>query len=104
MIFRTLNYIRYRFNGLTHIIIECNYARDILNKNVRDGLVPETLKRRIIRSHFELSNVKEFLRVHDLSRINEIWLVHLSDSNSDEARFKREIQALTGKTIMIAKA
>ena len=30
-------------------------------------------------------------------RGSEIWLLHLSDGNSDAERFKREIMELTGK-------
>jgi len=33
--------------------------------------------------------------------VREIWLIHLSDNNSDNARFKREIQELTGKMVFI---
>lgn len=97
-------YIRYRFNGLTHIMVECNYSLDILTENVRNGSVPEALKRRLMQSHFNLDNVKEFFKANDLSRVQEIWLVHLSDGNSHEARFKREIQALTGKMVIVAQA
>ncbi len=32
-------YIRYKFYGLTHIMVECNYAADILKTNVKAGLV-----------------------------------------------------------------
>jgi phosphoribosyl 1,2-cyclic phosphodiesterase len=95
-------YVRYRFNGLTHIMCECNYSMDILQENVAAGLVPTELKNRLMKSHFSLANVKEFLRANDLSRVQEIWLIHLSDGNSDAARFKREIQELTGKMVYVA--
>lgn len=95
-------YIRYRFQGLTHIMVECNYSLDILKKNVEAGAVPKELKNRILRSHFSLDNVKEFLKTNDLSHVQEIWLLHLSDGNSDAERFKREIQELTGKMVFIA--
>lgn len=95
-------YIRYKFPGLTHIMVECNYAMDILEDNVRRGLVPEVLKKRLLTSHFSLENVKEFLQANDLSKVQEIWLLHLSDGNSDEESFKREIQGLTGKPVYIA--
>src|SRR5690606_20594303 len=95
-------YIRYKFPGLTHIMVECNYAADILYENVKRGAVPEVLKNRLLTSHFSLENVKEFLKANDLSRVQEIWLLHLSDGNSDEERFKREVQALTGKPTYVA--
>lgn len=96
-------YIRYRFTGLTHIMVECNYSMSILRENITAGRVPAVMKNRLLRSHFSLENVKEFLRANDLQCVQEIWLLHLSDNNSDEELFKREIQALTGKQVMIAK-
>lgn len=95
-------YVKYRFQGLTHIMVECNYAADILQRNVEAGLVPMALKNRLLTSHFSLENVKEFLRANDLSQVREIWLLHLSDGNSDEERFKREVMGLTGKPVYIA--
>jgi phosphoribosyl 1,2-cyclic phosphodiesterase len=95
-------YIRYKFPGLTHIMVECNYAKDILYENVKRGAVPEVLKNRLLTSHFSLENVKEFLKANDLSRVQEIWLLHLSDSNSDAERFKREVMEITGKPVYIA--
>jgi len=95
-------YIRYRFPGLTHIMIECNYAHDILQSNIENGLIPESLKDRLLESHFSLDNAKEFLKANDLSKVQQIWLIHLSDSNSDAERFKQEIQELTGKVVFVA--
>ena len=95
-------YIRYKFHGLTHIMVECNYSLDNLKRNVEAGAVPKELKSRILKSHFSLENVKEFLRANDLSRVQEIWLLHLSDNNSDCERFKREVMELTGKPTYIA--
>lgn len=95
-------YIRYRFRGLTHLMIEANYSMDILRENMAAGLVAPELKNRLLKSHMSLETCKEFLKANDLSRVQEIWLIHLSDGNSDSARFKREIQALTGKAVTIA--
>lgn len=96
-------YCRYRFSGLTHILIECNHAADILNENVESGAVPAAMKRRVMRSHMSLSTVKGFLGANDLSQVQEIHLIHLSDGNSDAERFKNEIQAMTGKPVYVAE-
>lgn len=42
------------------------------------------------------------LKANDLSKVREIWLLHLSDGNSDAERFKREVMELTGKPVYIA--
>jgi len=94
-------YIKYRFTGLTHIMVECNYSMDILNKNIASGSVPRVLKSRLMKSHFSLENVKDFLKANDLKHVQQIWLLHLSDSNSNAKLFKQEIQALTGKLVYV---
>ncbi|MFT9495811.1 MBL fold metallo-hydrolase [Anaerosolibacter sp.] len=96
-------YIKYKFQGLTHIMVECNYADDILIANVEKGSVPDALKNRLLKSHFSLGNVKEFFKVNDLSKVQEIWLLHLSEGNSDEERFRREVMQVTGKVVYVAK-
>lgn len=95
-------FVRYKFPGLNVIMIECNYAGDILQANLEAGTVPVALKNRLLKSHFSLDNVKAFLKANDLSKVQEIHLIHLSGGNSDAARFKAEIQALTGKPVYVA--
>lgn len=95
-------YCKYRFRGLTHILIGCNYNLDILRQNVANGVLPVELKNRIIRSHMSLETLKEMLKTNDLRQVQEIWLMHLSSNNSDPERFKREIQILTGKEVYVA--
>ncbi|MBO1514310.1 MBL fold metallo-hydrolase [Metabacillus bambusae] len=94
-------YIRYKFKGLTHLLVECNYSLEILNENIINGKVPPVMKKRLIRSHFSLENVKVFLKENDLSKVQEIWLLHLSDSNSNADLFKKEIMKLTGKVVYV---
>lgn len=99
MIFATdTYYIDFTLKDADHIFIECNYAKDIL----QDRDLPLNLKKRIIKSHFELNNVKKYLTSLDLIKTEEIVLLHLSDGNSDSERFKREIEGLTGKPVYIA--
>lgn len=94
-------YIKYRFSGLTHLMVECNYSQKILDENILYGRTPMVLRKRLMRSHFSLENMKEFLKANDLTQLQEIWLLHLSDSNSNEEQFRLEIAELTGKMIYI---
>ncbi|MDQ0427711.1 phosphoribosyl 1,2-cyclic phosphodiesterase [Planomicrobium stackebrandtii] len=94
-------YIKYKFQGLTHLMVECNYSQKILDENILSGRTPEVLRKRLMRSHFSLENIKEFLKANDLSELQEIWLLHLSDSNSNEEQFRKEVAELTGKMIYI---
>jgi len=92
-------YLANRFSGLTHIIIEANYRKETLDRNIDAGLVHPSVRARVMRSHFEIENVKNFLTANDLSQVEEIHLIHISSGNGDPGGFKREIEELTGKPV-----
>lgn len=96
-------YCKYKFQEVDHVLVECNYKKELLNKNIDKGIIPEWLKDRITKSHFELENVKNFLKSSDLSRTKNIVLVHLSSQNSDKTLFKAEIERETGRPVFIAR-
>ena len=87
---------------LTHIMVECNYSMDIVRERVASGHLHPGQMKRLLKSHFGLEHVKDFLKANDTRKVQEIWLLHLSDGNSDEERFKREIQEVTGKMVRVA--
>jgi phosphoribosyl 1,2-cyclic phosphodiesterase len=93
-----------KFNGLNNIIIEANYCQTIVDNRVREGKTEKFLRDRVLESHMSLDTCKKTLQSYDLSKVNNIVLIHLSDGNSDEARFKREVQEATGKVVHVANA
>jgi phosphoribosyl 1,2-cyclic phosphodiesterase len=94
-------YSKFRFSGVNYWMIECNYDADILEENIKSGTVSAALRNRIVKSHFSLENVKDFFLANNLSKTKEIYLIHLSSSNSDPDFFKSEIEKLTGKPVYI---
>ena len=96
-------YTNYVFPGLNYILVECNHSYKILDENVAAGRLHPAQKKRLIQSHMALENVKDMLKANDLSKVKEIYLIHLSDGNSNAEKFKREIQSLTGKPTYIAE-
>ena len=96
------HYIPYKFHGLTHLAVECNFDGQILKRNLLKGRVHPDVAKRLWKRHLNFSNLKRFLRLIDLSNVREIYLLHLSDTNSDEELFLKEIAALTGKKVQVA--
>lgn len=92
----------YSFPGLTQILIEANYEDKTLDSNIKQGKIPLILRPRIIGSHMEFETTKQILKNQDLTGVRNIVLIHLSDGNSDEQRFIREIKAMTGKQVYAA--
>ena len=95
-------YCPYRFNGLTHLMIEANYSLDVIRQNVATGAIPLSHKNRVIQSHMSIERVLDMLRANDLSQMREIHLLHLSDGNSDAERFRLQVQQATGKPVYVA--
>lgn len=96
-------YLPFTFEGLNNILIECNYKREILEKNIEEGKLPRALRKRTIKSHMSLDNCITTLQANDLRAVNNIVLIHLSDGNSNAAEFQREVNRATGKTVHIAR-
>lgn len=96
-------YIKYNFPNLSHILIECNYSKEILQENYREGKTIKKVRDRVIQSHMSLDACKELLRANDLSKVRNIVLLHLSGDNSDSVQFLEEIKAITGKRVFVAK-
>jgi hypothetical protein len=48
--------------------------------------------------------IHELTHKTDLGDVRRIVLIHGSDDNSDPGRFKREVAAATGKTVIVAQA
>lgn len=95
-------YCAYTFSGLNNIIIEANYSKEIIDRKFGSQSGMEFLRNRILKSHFSLKNCKGMLLANDLTNVNNIVLIHLSDSNSDEVQFQKEVAELTGKTVTVA--
>lgn len=93
---------KYRFSGLNNIIIEANYCEDILNDRVWSGRIEPFIANRVRHSHMSIQTCGELLAANDLSAVNNIVLIHLSDGNSDARKFKTLISNQTGKSVTIA--
>lgn len=94
-------YVECKFSGIQYFIVECNNGERELCNSVSRGIIAPELAARIARNHFSLERLLDFLKANDLSRLKEIHLVHLSDNNSDERRFRQAVQRVTGAEVYI---
>lgn len=95
-------YLRYRFSGLSNILIECNYRLDILRENMRAGRIDHKRYERTVKSHMSYGTCRSTLLANDLSKVNNIILIHLSADNSNAADFVQGIREATGKNVVAA--
>lgn len=96
-------FLEYTFQGLNNILIECNYRKDILEANVSAGKLPEKVKNRTLRSHCSFDTCRAIMEANDLTAVNNIVLIHLSDGNSNAREFQDGIAEATGKTVHVAE-
>jgi len=95
-------YLPFTFKNLNNIIAEVNYDTEILNDNVLNGRIPQVVRNRVLSSHMSLDTFKGFLSANDLSQVNNIVMIHLSDGNSDAKKFIREVKDMTAKNVYVA--
>jgi phosphoribosyl 1,2-cyclic phosphodiesterase len=95
-------YVPNKIKGMNNILIEVNYDQEILDNKVLSGHIPAFVRNRVMKSHMSIDTCIDFLLANDLSNVNNIILIHLSDSNSDSKIFIERIQQSTGKTAIIA--
>ena len=91
--------VKWRFKGINHILISCNY--------IKDNLDDENLAKRnhVLRGHMELETVKEFVRANATDSLQNVILCHLSADNSDADRMVSEIQKIVpGANVCVARA
>lgn len=89
-------YLKYKFPNVQYMLAECNYSIGTIAKDVNKHLID-----RIYQSHMSLEHLIEFLQSNDLSALHAIYLIHLSDSNSDAEMFKKTIQQVTGVEVYV---
>lgn len=96
-------YIKYKFNKLNYLLLECNYNKRIAKENAKNGVINKTRYSRLLESHFSLENVIKFLKSNDLSYAKNIVLCHLSDTNSNQDIMLNEVYAATKIKTTVAK-
>jgi phosphoribosyl 1,2-cyclic phosphodiesterase len=95
-------YSKYKFANINNWIIECNHSSEIIESKLSTKSENAMLKNRIIQSHLSLENLLEIFRVNDMTKTNNIVLIHLSDTNSNEIEFKKTVWEKTGKNVNVA--
>lgn len=81
-----------------YFMVEVNYVTETINKNEK---IHPDLRARIKKTHMSLETAINLLERSDLSNLKKIYVMHLSDSNSDAKVIKESLQELTGVAVEI---
>lgn len=81
-----------------YFMLEVNYVTESINKS--ESINPD-LRARIKKTHMSLDTAINLLERSDLSNLKKVYVIHLSDANSDAELIKERLQELTGVAIEI---
>ena len=76
-------YVRWRFNGVNHIMVEANYDMQFVNRE-------EPNYEHRLRGHMSLPTALDFISTNDNPALRNVVLIHLSDKSADSALFKQK--------------
>lgn len=96
-------YSDYRFKGIDHLMVECNYDADSLGYAVENGITPRFQVNRLLETHMELEETMNVIRNNKDEGLKNVMLLHLSARNSSEDTMVDRIQGELGITPYIAK-
>lgn len=89
-------YVKFTFPGVNHIMVETNYAQDILDENTNSGEIPKVLRDRIMKSHMSFDTAMRMVKANKSPELRNVIMCHLSRRNSDHKRFMADMQKITG--------
>lgn len=91
-------YVRWRFNGVNHIMVEANYDMQFVNRE-------EPNYEHRLRGHMSLPTALDFISTNDNPALRNVVLIHLSDKSGDPALFKQRTEETVkyGANVYIAE-
>lgn len=78
------------------LMIECNYVKKLIDERVDENEINVSLRNRIVKNHMSLETVLEALDDVKMTRLKKVYILHLSDGNSDEKLIRDSIEKKLG--------
>lgn len=83
------------------LMIECNYVKKLIDERVECGKINVSLRNRIVKNHMSLETVLEALEDVKMTRLKRVYVLHLSDGNSDEELITDGIEKKLGVPVEV---
>lgn len=83
--------VKWRFSGINHILISCNYQKKYISDSAK--------RTHVLRGHMELETVKNFIKANKSNVLRTVILCHLSDDSADPEECLAEIQKVAGEGV-----
>jgi phosphoribosyl 1,2-cyclic phosphodiesterase len=95
------SYVKYTFEGVTHLMAECNYDTESIKAAIERGYISKEALPRLMKTHMSLDTLLKLLKSNDLSKLRQIYLMHMSERNSSAERMRKAVQKETGVEVYI---
>lgn len=94
-------YMPYKIQNVNVLIVEYNYVKNVIDSNTKNDSLNLNLRNRIVKNHMSLETLLKALNQADLSNLKKIYVLHLSNANSQEKVILEAIQRQTGAIVEI---
>ena len=91
----------YKIPNVNVLMVECNYVKNVIDSNIKNDSLNLSLRNRIVKNHMSLETLLKALNQADSSNLKKIYILHLSDANSEEKSILEAIQKATGVIVEI---
>lgn len=83
--------VKWRFSGINHILISCNYQKKYISDSAK--------RNHVLRGHMELETVKGFIKANKSNALRTVILCHLSGDSADPEECLSEVQKVVGEGV-----
>ena len=86
--------VKWRFNGINHILISCNYQSKYIEES-------GAKRNHVLRGHMELETVKQFVMANKTNTLRNVMLCHMSEENADPMECVQEVKGVAGAGVNV---
>ncbi len=88
--------VKWRFSGINHILISCNYQKKYISDSAK--------RNHVLRGHMELETVKDFIKANKSNDLRTVILCHLSSESANPEECLAEVQKVVGEGVNVVVA
>ena len=85
--------VKWRFSGINHILISCNYQKKYISDSAK--------RNHVLRGHMELETVKEFIKANKSNALRTVILCHMSGDSCNAEECLAEVQKVAGEGVNV---
>lgn len=88
--------VKWRFSGINHILISCNYQKKYISDSAK--------RNHVLRGHMELETVKNFIKANKSNALRTVILCHLSGDSCNAEECLADVQKVVGESVSVVVA